>query len=231
MNDPNITMVEYIRLEEEKAQKHGKVFDWETAKYDMAPLPSCEQRHPFLRYQGLEYTDAHIADFEERMVMEHRDDAGGSGRRLSWRQFILALGLHTGEEIESLSFVRYSKILRGLTVIAPELPIIDMAELVRLQICKQLDDTWVWVTIEPERQPNAAAGAPGVAQDAPVIDEGGQAILTPIHAPPLPPPVAARTMPQRMARLKEDVREIRRVLTEQQEVIYAMAHDFSRFYT
>ncbi|GJU61848.1 hypothetical protein Tco_1243683 [Tanacetum coccineum] len=34
MDDPNITMKEYIRLEEEKARKHGKVFNWETAKYD-----------------------------------------------------------------------------------------------------------------------------------------------------------------------------------------------------
>ncbi|GJT04415.1 hypothetical protein Tco_0838877 [Tanacetum coccineum] len=34
---------------------------------DMAPLPLREQRYPFLRYQGLEYTDADIADFEERL--------------------------------------------------------------------------------------------------------------------------------------------------------------------
>ncbi|GJR93541.1 ty3-gypsy retrotransposon protein [Tanacetum coccineum] len=33
MDDPNITMKQYIRLEEEKAQKRGKVFNWETAKY------------------------------------------------------------------------------------------------------------------------------------------------------------------------------------------------------
>ncbi|GJU97319.1 hypothetical protein Tco_1326590 [Tanacetum coccineum] len=33
MDDPNITMEEYIRLEEEKARKRGKVFNWETAKY------------------------------------------------------------------------------------------------------------------------------------------------------------------------------------------------------
>ncbi|GKB38394.1 hypothetical protein Tco_0883336 [Tanacetum coccineum] len=33
MDDPNITMEEYIRLEEEKAQKCRKVFNWETAKY------------------------------------------------------------------------------------------------------------------------------------------------------------------------------------------------------
>ncbi|GKE28330.1 hypothetical protein Tco_1443714 [Tanacetum coccineum] len=32
MDDPNITIEEYIRLEEEKAQKRGKVFNWETAK-------------------------------------------------------------------------------------------------------------------------------------------------------------------------------------------------------
>ncbi|GJT94365.1 hypothetical protein Tco_1089883 [Tanacetum coccineum] len=34
----------------------------------MAPLPPREQRHPFLRYQGLEYTDADIADFEKRTL-------------------------------------------------------------------------------------------------------------------------------------------------------------------
>ncbi|GKE50101.1 hypothetical protein Tco_1481359 [Tanacetum coccineum] len=279
----------------------------------MAPLLPREQRYPFLRYQGLEYTDADIADFEERleriysreihrvqvvdfqgmpelmrdglfarMVMEHRDDAGIvvftsrawgrlfdtrgplvrelileflstlrfreilldldtpgtiqfqlgiARRRLSWRQFILALGLHTREDMESLGFARFlgtspsyalirdpvlrlchrmiahsiagrsqapekvtvtdlfylrglgvrsvnipyllarylrrftagskseahisggqlvarlakhcglltAEILRGLTVISLELPIIDMGELVRLQICMEVD--------------------------------------------------------------------------------------------
>ncbi|GKG29716.1 hypothetical protein Tco_0419614, partial [Tanacetum coccineum] len=61
-----------------------------------------------------------------------------------------------------------AEILRGLTVIALELPIIDTTEL-----------------------------------DAPIVDEGGQADLTPTQAPPLLP-ADARTMPQRMARLEED---------------------------
>ncbi|GJS99378.1 hypothetical protein Tco_0820548 [Tanacetum coccineum] len=217
-----------------------------------------------------------------RMVMEHRDDAGclarlrlgevlldldahdtiqfqlgGAKRRLSSRQFILALGLHTGEEMESLDFARYwsesermiprkgdlhdywrdistdgdflepppsytlirdlmlrlchrmmahsiagrtkapEKVtvtdlfyLRGLDVGS----MIDMAELFRLQICVQLDDTWAWVAMRPERQPDVAASAPRVAQDALVIDESGQADPVPVHAPPLPPPVATRTM-------------------------------------
>ncbi|GKA21256.1 hypothetical protein Tco_0701245, partial [Tanacetum coccineum] len=33
MDDPNITMEEYIRLEEEKARRCSKVFNWKTAKY------------------------------------------------------------------------------------------------------------------------------------------------------------------------------------------------------
>ncbi|GKE73631.1 hypothetical protein Tco_1535672 [Tanacetum coccineum] len=33
MDDPNITMEEYIRLEEEKARRLGKVFNWETGTY------------------------------------------------------------------------------------------------------------------------------------------------------------------------------------------------------
>nr|GEW26373.1 hypothetical protein [Tanacetum cinerariifolium] len=33
MDDPNITMEEYISREEEKDRRRGKVFNWETAKY------------------------------------------------------------------------------------------------------------------------------------------------------------------------------------------------------
>ncbi|GKF51399.1 hypothetical protein Tco_0147866, partial [Tanacetum coccineum] len=33
MDDPNITMEEYIRHQEEKALSHGKTFDWQTATY------------------------------------------------------------------------------------------------------------------------------------------------------------------------------------------------------
>nr|GEV01042.1 putative reverse transcriptase domain-containing protein [Tanacetum cinerariifolium] len=53
MDDPNITMEEYIRFEEEKAQKSGKVFNWEIAKYgkiwydeDVHDLRSVETEFP-----------------------------------------------------------------------------------------------------------------------------------------------------------------------------------------
>ncbi|GJT97673.1 hypothetical protein Tco_1093191 [Tanacetum coccineum] len=57
MDDPNITMEEYIRLEEEKARRHGKEYNWETAKYgrlwnddDEHDLRSVETEFPAIAY-------------------------------------------------------------------------------------------------------------------------------------------------------------------------------------
>ncbi|GKE80624.1 hypothetical protein Tco_1550624, partial [Tanacetum coccineum] len=75
-------------------------------------------------------------------------------------------------------------------------------------------------SIAGRSQPDVANGAPAITEDAPAVNEGDQAVLAPIQAPrqpPLPPPAPARTMPQRMARLEEDVYEIRGVLTKQRE--------------
>ncbi|GKD48789.1 hypothetical protein Tco_1277765 [Tanacetum coccineum] len=59
MDDLNITMEEYIRLEEEKAQKHGKVFNWETTKYgkiwydeDVHDLRSVENEFPAIVFHN-----------------------------------------------------------------------------------------------------------------------------------------------------------------------------------
>ncbi|GKF20916.1 hypothetical protein Tco_0069554, partial [Tanacetum coccineum] len=53
MDDSNITMEEYIRLEEEKARRRGKVYNWKTAKYgkiwydeDVHNLRSVETEFP-----------------------------------------------------------------------------------------------------------------------------------------------------------------------------------------
>ncbi|GKE56809.1 hypothetical protein Tco_1495994, partial [Tanacetum coccineum] len=103
-------------------------------------LPPRDQRHQYLRFEGFQYTDGDIADFETRLakiymrevhrvqvfdfggltklmdeglrgriLMEHMDAQGQSGarRRMSWRQFILALGLHTTEEMETAGFGLY----------------------------------------------------------------------------------------------------------------------------
>ncbi|GJW00101.1 hypothetical protein Tco_1555352 [Tanacetum coccineum] len=89
-------------------------------------LPPCEQRHHFLRYEGLEYSDVDIADFKEILARIYRRevhrvpvfDFGGLPylmaeglstrmRRMSWREFILALRLHTDEEMQTAGFGAY----------------------------------------------------------------------------------------------------------------------------
>ncbi|GJV73906.1 ribonuclease H-like domain-containing protein, partial [Tanacetum coccineum] len=165
----------------------------------MAPLPPRQQRYLFLR-NGL----------FARMVMEHRDDASvvvepGDDEI---ETFILGLGSYkTGRTMKSLGFARSgvetlpsddgtqycweesgiearltehfglltAEILGGLTVISLKLSIIDIGELV--------DDTWAWVAMGPERQPDAAAGDPTVAKDAHAADEGDQAVWHPCSAP------------------------------------------------
>ncbi|GKA33781.1 hypothetical protein Tco_0720210 [Tanacetum coccineum] len=98
-----------------------------------------------------------------------------SGARLSEGHFIRRLAHHFGLVSDDG--------LRGLSVVARELPLIDMGELVKLNISMEIGDDWAWVAPGPERQQVAVAGALGAAEDAPTVDEGVQANPTPIQAP------------------------------------------------
>ncbi|GKA47315.1 hypothetical protein Tco_0740198 [Tanacetum coccineum] len=173
---------------------------------DMA-LPPRDQRHQYLRYEGLQYTDADIADFEMRLARIYKREVHRIGissvgdflgtapsytaiqdpiLRLCHRLIACSIaGRSQAPEkvtVTNLFYLRgmdvgsvnvpyllarllTAEILEGLTVIAPALPVIDMAELVR------------------------------VAQDALIIDEGGQADPAPVQAPPPPPLAPAKTMP------------------------------------
>ncbi|GJV24879.1 hypothetical protein Tco_1377574 [Tanacetum coccineum] len=355
-------------------------------------LPLCEQRHRFLRYEGMEYLDTDIFDFEGRlanihrrevhrvpvfdfgglpdlmaeglsgrMLMEHRDEAGvsvftsrawrrmldirgplvhelileffstfrfgqaildldtpgtlqfqlgGARRRMSWRQFILALGLHTGEEMQMAGFgissagdflgttPSYTTIrepilrlchrliacsiagrshtpekvtvtdlfyLRGMEVSSINVPYMlvrylrlftavrkSRAHISEGQFVARLADHFglstaeilggltviapeLLVSMEPERQPDAAAGAPTDAEDAPIVNEGDQAVPAPVQAPqqpPLPPPpAAARTIPQRLGRLEEDVQGPRRDVGSLRGLVERSMTDQGRFST
>ncbi|GKE93975.1 hypothetical protein Tco_1578830, partial [Tanacetum coccineum] len=77
-----------------------------------------------LRFKGLQYTDTDITDFEERLGRIYDREFGKAmldlditgalqfqigrvRRRMSWREFILGMGLHTAKEIESVGFGAY----------------------------------------------------------------------------------------------------------------------------
>ncbi|GJS08060.1 hypothetical protein Tco_0364856 [Tanacetum coccineum] len=223
-------------------------------------LPPRDQRHQYLRVHVFDFgglPDLMADGLSAGMLMEHRDAQGLSFfTSRAWRRlfdirgplvpekvtatdlyylrgmdvvlvnvpYLLARYLRlfttrrkSGDHISGGQFVARlaghfglltEEILHGLTVIAHALPVIDMAKLV------------------------AAAGAPKAAS---AVNEGGQADLAPVQVPqqppPPPPPADAKTIPYRMAKLEEDIREIRRALTKKGEVIDEMARDFSIFST
>nr|GEV72485.1 reverse transcriptase domain-containing protein [Tanacetum cinerariifolium] len=187
MDDPNITIEECIRLEEEKAREHGKVFNWKTAKYgkiwhdedvldlrsvetdfsaivfndnltssetpcaptnkmfkicklcanlvdftDMALRPR-DQRYRYFRYERLQYNNVDIEAFETSIAKRSQAPDKVTVTNLFYLR---------GMDVSSVN---------GLTVIVRDLFVIDMAELVRLQICVKLDNTWAWVPARPAR--------------------------------------------------------------------------------
>ncbi|GJS72554.1 hypothetical protein Tco_0705395 [Tanacetum coccineum] len=210
---------------------------------DVAPLPPRDQSHLWLRYQVVGYTEEIVHNFKQRLETIFRmigsemglDVAdtlcfqlGRARRNITWRQFILALGLHIAEEMAEDGFGVYwlgservipdkgdlsdywveisfggdflrgspsytyikdpvrrlchrclahhfgmvsDDRLRGLSVVTHEIPLINMGELVKLNICKEIGDDWAWVAPEPERQQVVVDGAPE-AENAPAIDEG-----------------------------------------------------------
>ncbi|GJZ88773.1 hypothetical protein Tco_0660555 [Tanacetum coccineum] len=64
MDDPNITMEEYIRLEEEKARRRGKVYNWKTAKYVMIWYDEDVQdlRYVETKFPSIVYNDAFTSE-------------------------------------------------------------------------------------------------------------------------------------------------------------------------
>ncbi|GJZ95604.1 putative reverse transcriptase domain-containing protein [Tanacetum coccineum] len=68
MDNPNITMEEYIRLEDEKARRHGKVYNWETATYgkiwdneDVHDLGSVETEFPAIVFNDTLTSEAALS--------------------------------------------------------------------------------------------------------------------------------------------------------------------------
>nr|GEX90502.1 hypothetical protein [Tanacetum cinerariifolium] len=72
--------------------------------------------------------------------------------------------------------------LMGLFVITRVLSVIDLYELVKLNMCVRLGDTWAWVAPGPKRQLDVAAGALKGAKDAPDVDEDAQAVPAPVQS-------------------------------------------------
>ncbi|GJS00914.1 hypothetical protein Tco_0317422 [Tanacetum coccineum] len=86
---------------------------------DMAPLPHYNPRHPWLRYQVEGYTEDIVHDFERRIetiwdrsvnrvhILDFEGLTPEMRRSMTWRQFILVLGLHTEQKMAHVGFGAY----------------------------------------------------------------------------------------------------------------------------
>ncbi|GJV10663.1 hypothetical protein Tco_1352204 [Tanacetum coccineum] len=68
MDDPNMTMEEYIKLEEEKSCRLGKVYNWETTTYgkirydeDVHDLGSVETKFPAIVFNDILTSEATLS--------------------------------------------------------------------------------------------------------------------------------------------------------------------------
>ncbi|GJZ43889.1 hypothetical protein Tco_0591144, partial [Tanacetum coccineum] len=71
--------------------------------------------------------------------------------------------------------------LRGLSVVTREIPLVDMGELVKLNIYREIGDDWAWVAPRPEKKQVVVAGALDTAEDAPIADEGALTVPAPVQ--------------------------------------------------
>nr|GEX80180.1 hypothetical protein [Tanacetum cinerariifolium] len=182
-------------------------------------FPTRDQRHRYFRFKGLQCTKGDIADFVMSLAKIYMRE-----RRL----FDIRGPLVHELILEFFSTFRFGEAVLNL----------DTARALQFQLggarrhmswrqfilALELDDTWAWVASGPERQPDVAGGALEAADDASVADEGALAIPAPVQAPQPPPPAVGpiQTMAQRLARVEEDVHEIRGALGEQREILDSM---------
>ncbi|GJU50604.1 hypothetical protein Tco_1220159 [Tanacetum coccineum] len=154
-------------------------------------LPPRAQRQQYLRFEGLEYTDVDIADFEERLGKiydrgVHRVqvfDFGGLTDLMAEGLSSRMLMEHRDAQGQRISSEGdFLGITPSYTAIRDPM----------LRLCHS----------PGTREADAMVGAPEVAKGAPDIDEGAQAVPAPIQAPQPPPGAGpARTLPQKVARL------------------------------
>ncbi|GJX78453.1 hypothetical protein Tco_0326602 [Tanacetum coccineum] len=152
-------------------------------------------RHAWLRFEGQDYTDADIQDFEDRLGRIHD------------RQ--VHLGVITEESLQTLTTE-----VRGLTTI-------DMKELVRLRICERLLDILTWVALGPPRRDVAICGAPQVD---PEITQGGFAAMEASQMPQAAA-LAPRRVGDRVQRLEEEVYKLGEILVQKGALIDRMSTD------
>nr|GEU37259.1 retrovirus-related Pol polyprotein from transposon 17.6 [Tanacetum cinerariifolium] len=92
---------------------------------------------------------------------------------------------------DHLSRIKNDELSADNEVVTREIPLIDLHDLGRLNICTRFGDTWAWVAQGPERQQAIAAGTYEADEVSLAAEEVVEEIPAPAQAP-LPPRPAPR---------------------------------------
>ncbi|GKA51424.1 hypothetical protein Tco_0744620 [Tanacetum coccineum] len=242
-------------------------------------VPPGDHRHQYLRFEGLQYTEGDIADYETRdrvyslaklrgdylileanvheLILEFfstfrfgeavldldlsgalQFQLGKVRRRMSWREFILALGLHTAEEMQTAGFGLYWAMSTRAGCWIGQHPLLvgpiseevccweeDQALISGGQFVARL--AYPFGLLTGERLQGLTITGPAL----PIIDMTELEVVMRMRrclkaVPPLP-----RTQGERITQLDEEVHGMGEVLQGQREVLDSMARDLSRFTT
>ncbi|GKC73856.1 hypothetical protein Tco_1119739 [Tanacetum coccineum] len=227
-----VHMLDFVGLRDGMRQTLGDrlslVYDGEALFTSHVWRRLFEVRAPLVREFMLEFfSTCRMSDIE--MGLDVADtlcfQLGGARRRMTWRQFIQSLGLHSEEEMAEPGFGAYwssservipdkgiLKIIgwrsRPIGTSWGPLPPMFTSETLHAEGRKggtRLseghfigclaahfglvgDQGLRGLSVVVSELPAAAAGASGAAEDAPVADEGAQAVPAPVQAPQPPPP-------------------------------------------
>nr|GFA44677.1 hypothetical protein [Tanacetum cinerariifolium] len=182
---------------------------------NMETLQSRDQRHPWLKYQAEGYTKDIVHSYKKRLEVifgrlvnrVHMLYFDGLAEKMRQTLAGRLRMIYTGDEGQEL-FTSHAcgKLfeIKGLD------PVRRLCH--RMISCsifgKGQAPEKAWVASGPERQPDAVAGALESIGNAPAVDVGALANPTPMQAP-YPLHASPNTMPQRIARHKEEVYELR----------------------
>nr|GEW71843.1 hypothetical protein [Tanacetum cinerariifolium] len=110
MDESNLIIEYYIEPEAEKDRRRGQTFNWDTATYGKVRR-MFEVRSPLIRELMLKFFNTcRFTDIELGLDVSgtfYLKIWRGLKRQMIWREFILALGLHTTEEMASERFGAY----------------------------------------------------------------------------------------------------------------------------
>ncbi|GJZ94424.1 hypothetical protein Tco_0666627 [Tanacetum coccineum] len=153
---------------------------------------------------------------------------GGLRRQMSWRQFILALGLHTADEMGTDDFGAYwaDSLMRTFLALRGQAP--EKVTATNLFYLRSMDEgtvvngiyllaQYLFRYAEGRKQRARMSGGYFVVALEPERQQVGAVAR------------AAQVDPKRLQRLEEEMHEVREGLGEQREVIDRVSTDFARF--